>query len=61
MTEEFHLRVRIRMTADERRSYRADHAMADGESLRQRLAAIVAVELDGLGSDDGCWHKAHVN
>lgn len=49
------------MTADERRSYRADHAMADGESLRQRLAAIVAVELDGLGSDDGWWHKAHVN
>ncbi|MEE2050057.1 hypothetical protein [Nocardiopsis tropica] len=61
MTEEFHLRVRIRMTADERRSCRSEHAMADGESLRERLAAIVAVELDGLGSDNGWWHEAHVN
>ncbi|GAA1449636.1 hypothetical protein GCM10009602_43870 [Nocardiopsis tropica] len=53
--------MRIRMTADERRSCRSEHAMADGESLRERLAAIVAVELDGLGSDNGWWHEAHVN
>ncbi|GAA0989281.1 hypothetical protein GCM10009551_045940 [Nocardiopsis tropica] len=60
-THEYRFWVRIRMTDTERAAYRAEHALADGESTRDRLAAGVQVELDGLGAGAGWWHDAHVN
>lgn len=54
--EEWRMHVRVTMSADQEQAFCAEHGLEDGDATRERLAAVVADELGGLGTEYGWWN-----
>ncbi|MEV2274019.1 hypothetical protein AB0I72_00405 [Nocardiopsis sp. NPDC049922] len=58
---EHRLNIRIPMREEEEAAFRADHALGEHDSTRDRLATTIHDELEGLGAINGWWREVHVS
>lgn len=58
---EYHLRIQVIMTDDERDRFQREHALGEHEPVRDRLVTTVGQELDAVGTEAEWWSTVHVH
>ncbi|HLU96723.1 MAG TPA: hypothetical protein VKZ89_07785 [Thermobifida alba] len=57
----FRFTVHVHTTRQEEDRIRAEHGLPDGAPVRDRLAAVIRDELDGIGEESGLWSRVDVS